>query len=248
MNRRNRRFRRGVRPRTPNRGTVVGVVLVLAAAVASAVQNDGPPAPSDQPTAVPTATPDVRYRPRSTATPRSRIAAARAMDGYDRDEFGPRWADVDHNGCGTRDDILARDLDDVQRRGRCIVIAGVLTADPYTGALITFAKADAAAVQIDHVVPLAEAWRSGASTWTPERRLQFANDPRNLLAVDGPTNAAKSDRTPATWLPTDRSRACRYVRAYAAVKRAWRLTFTPVEWRSIRATTTAACSEQGRNR
>ncbi len=81
--------------------------------------------------------------------------------GYSRAEFGPAWADVDRNGCDTRDDILRRDLRDLQFRPGthgCVVVAGTLT-DPYTGAVIPFTKARAAAVQIDHVVALSDAWQ-----------------------------------------------------------------------------------------
>ena len=123
--------------------------------------------------------------------------------GYAREQFGPAWADVDRNGCDTRDDVLNRDL--VAKEWRpgthgCVVVAGVVR-DPYTGRRLVFAKADAAAVQIDHVVALSDAWQKGAAQWDAARRRAFANDPLNLLAVDGPTNAQKSDGDAATWLP-----------------------------------------------
>ena len=155
--------------------------------------------------------------------------------GYSREQFGPAWADVDHTGCDTRDDVLNRDL--VAKDWRpgthgCVVVAGVLH-DPYTGQRLVFAKADAAAVQIDHVVALSDAWQKGAATWDAERRRAFANDPLNLLAVDGPTNERKGDGDAATWLPPDRSYRCRFVARQVAVKAKWHLWITPAEHDAI---------------
>jgi Protein of unknown function (DUF1524) len=165
--------------------------------------------------------------------------------GYARERFGPAWSDVDRNGCDTRDDILNRDL--TAKRWRtgthgCVVIAGLL-ADPYTGRPITFAKADAAAVQIDHVVALSDAWQKGAATWSVRRRLRFANDPLNLLAVDGPSNARKSDGDTATWLPPNRSYRCRFVARQVAVKAKWRLWVTAAE-RDAMVRVLARCPDQ----
>ena len=165
--------------------------------------------------------------------------------GYARDQFGAAWADVDRNGCDTRDDVLNRDL--VAKEWRpgthgCVVVAGVVR-DPYTGRRLVFAKADAAAVQIDHVVALSDAWQKGAAQWDASRRLEFANDPLNLLAVDGPTNAAKSDGDAATWLPPRRSYRCRFVARQVAVKAKWRLSVTQAEHDAI-ARVLARCPEQ----
>jgi hypothetical protein len=165
--------------------------------------------------------------------------------GYSRDAFGPAWADVDHNGCDTRDDVLNRDLSSKEWRPGthgCVVIAGVLH-DPYTGQRLVFAKADASAVQIDHVVALSDAWQKGAAQWSASRRRQFANDPLNLLAVDGPTNARKGDGDAATWLPPQRSFRCRFVARQVAVKAKWRLSVTAAERDAI-ARVLARCPEQ----
>jgi len=165
--------------------------------------------------------------------------------GYTRDQFGPAWADVDRNGCDTRDDVLNRDLAAKEWRPGthgCVVVAGVLH-DPYTGRRLVFAKADAAAVQIDHVVALSDAWQKGAARWDGARRRQFANDPLNLLAVDGPTNAKKSDGDAATWLPPQRSYRCRFVARQVAVKAKWKLSVTPAEHDAI-ARVLARCPEQ----
>ena len=165
--------------------------------------------------------------------------------GYSREQFGPAWSDVDHNGCDTRDDILNRDL--VAKQWRvgthgCVVIAGVL-ADPYTGRAIPFAKADASAVQIDHVVALSDAWQKGAAGWSPAKRLAFANDPLNLLAVDGPSNASKSDGDTATWLPPNKPYRCRFVARQVAVKAKYRLWVTAAERDAMRRVL-AKCPDQ----
>jgi Protein of unknown function (DUF1524) len=165
--------------------------------------------------------------------------------GYSREQFGPAWADVDRNGCDTRDDILNRDLTAKQWRAGthgCVVIAGVL-ADPYTGRTIPFAKADASAVQIDHVVALSDAWQKGAARWSVERRRAFANDPLNLLAVDGPANASKGDGDTATWLPPNKPYRCRFVARQVAVKVKWALWVTSAERDAMRRVL-ATCPEQ----
>jgi hypothetical protein len=165
--------------------------------------------------------------------------------GYARDQFGAAWADVDRNGCDTRDDVLNRDLGRKEWRPRthgCVVIAGVLH-DPYTGRRLVFAKANADAVQIDHVVALSDAWQKGAAQWDATRREAFANDPLNLLAVDGPTNSSKGDGDAATWLPPQRSYRCRFVARQVAVKAKWRLSVTAAERDAI-ARVLARCPEQ----
>lgn len=145
-----------------------------------------------------------------------RTTPATPVVDYERDYFGTSWADVDGNDCRTRDDILARDLRKVVKRDACTVTAGVL-ADPYTGATEAFTKARASAIQIDHVVPLSLAWRSGASAWAPGKRATFANDPLNLLAVDGRANQAKSDSGPSEWLPSNTKYRCTYVMRFVRV-------------------------------
>lgn len=151
---------------------------------------------------------------------------------YDRDAFGEAWADIDGNGCNQRDDVLLRDAvagsTTTQRQGGCDhdVLAGTWL-DPYTGD--TFSLDDlkdlsqAQAVQIDHVVPLAEAWRSGASRWSDDRREAFANHLAGLAAAYGPTNASKSDGDPAAWRP-GKERQCGYALLWIAVKAAWELS------------------------
>jgi hypothetical protein len=153
--------------------------------------------------------------------------------GYSRDQFGPEWPDIDHNGCDTRNDILRRDLVDITYRAddpTCTVATGVLH-DPYTAKTIQFVRGTGTSteVQIDHIVALSDAWQKGAQQWTAEKREQFANDPIELLAVDGPTNEGKGDGDAATWLPPNKAFRCAYVSDQIAVKHKYALWVTQAE-------------------
>ena len=158
-------------------------------------------------------------------------ARPRGTEGYRRDAFGSDWVDTDDNGCNQRDDVLLRDAvrgtTRVETQGACDhdVVAGTWH-DPYTGRTLTFTDLkdlrQAEAIQIDHVVPLAEAWVSGARRWNRTRRETFANDLDELLAVDGPTNMSKGDGDPASWRPR-RGYQCTYARRWIAVKTRYRL-------------------------
>ena len=153
--------------------------------------------------------------------------------GYARDQFGQRWADVNRNGCDTRNDILKRDLSSVvfkAKTNNCVVLSGTLI-DPYSGKTINFVRGNitSMAVQIDHVVALSNAWQTGAFKLSIETRTQFANDPLNLLAVDGPLNEQKGDGDAATWLPPLKSFRCKYVARQIAVKAKYGLWVTPPE-------------------
>lgn len=157
------------------------------------------------------------------------------MTGYDRvGDFGQAWADVDHNGCDTRNDILARDLVSISKSGVCTVLTGVLVS-PYTGETIDFTRgvATSTAVQIDHLVALGDAWQTGAQQLAPDRRVALANDPLNLLAVDGRSNEQKGDGDAATWLPRNTAIRCLYVERQVAVKSAYGLWVTPAEHDAI---------------
>lgn len=167
---------------------------------------------------------------------RLRTAGRGAKTGYERDKFGPAWTDTSdgiplaRNGCGTRDDILKRDGTDVRFKdgSRCVVTAMNLN-DPYTGTAIAFEKAKASAVQIDHVVALSAAWQMGGAHWPDTKRTQLANDPLNLLAVDGPTNSGKGDSTPASWLPPNKPIRCAYAVRYAQVSLKYDLPVTEAD-------------------
>lgn len=148
--------------------------------------------------------------------------------GYSRARFGPRWSDVDRNRCDTRNDILARDLTETRRDG-CVVLDGLLD-DPYTGELVVFERGPrSAAVQIDHVVPLSLAWDTGAQLLSPRQREAFANDPLNLLAVEGRANQSKGDSAADEWMPPARSAWCSYAARIVAVRIRYRLWVTPEE-------------------
>ncbi len=152
--------------------------------------------------------------------------------GYTRDQFGSGWASV--NGCSTRDIILHRDLRDTVIDDQCRIVSGSL-ADPYTGTTITFSR-DAAsqAVQIDHVVALSDAWQKGAQLLTATQRKALANDPLNLLAVDGAANQQKADGDAATWLPPNKAFRCEYVARQVAVKVKYALWVTDAEQGAMR--------------
>ncbi|WP_411375700.1 DUF1524 domain-containing protein [Arthrobacter sp. MPF02] len=152
--------------------------------------------------------------------------------GYDRALFGQAWADVDRNGCDTRNDVLKRDLTGVAYVNNvpCKVRSGTL-ADPYTGATINFVRGSgtSTAVQIDHVVALSDAWQKGAQHLSTEQRTAFANDPLNLQATDGPTNQKKGDGDAATWLPPNKGFRCEYVSRQISVKATYSLWITQAE-------------------
>lgn len=173
--------------------------------------------------------------------------SADEVPAYSREAFGQQWADTDRNGCDTRNDILARDLArPVFREGTngCIVVRGTL-AEPYTGAVLEFVrgKETSALVQIDHVVALADAWRSGAWEWELGRRQEFANDFLNLLAVDGRANQDKEAGAADLWLPPDGDFRCAYVARQVAVKAKWGLSVTGSE-RAAMAEVLARCPDE----
>ena len=178
---------------------------------------------------------------------RARVDAERLpVKGWDREvdfrrsAFGQAWSDdVDvefgHNGCNTRDDILRRELADlVVRPGTCFAQRGTLN-DPYTGEPIAFERGPTTSdvVQIDHLVSLSDAWYKGARLWGDQRRRNFANDPRNLLAVDGKANFDKAFRDAASWLPPNVAFRCEFVARQVEVKTAYGLSVSAKEKRAM---------------
>ncbi|MFT3900437.1 MAG: HNH endonuclease family protein [Gordonia sp. (in: high G+C Gram-positive bacteria)] len=159
--------------------------------------------------------------------------------GYRRSVFGRAWSDdvsvpSGRNGCRTREDVLQRDLTDVVLQGRCKVMSGWLD-DPYTGERLHFERGvDVKAIQIDHVVALADAWRTGAQEWTPQRRLEFANDPRNLQTTAGWANRRKGSSNAASWLPPNKSFRCTYVGRQIEVKQRYGLWVVAAERDAMR--------------
>ena len=152
---------------------------------------------------------------------------------YHRDAFGDTWTDDNpapggHNGCDTRNDILDRDLVDKTyvsiKRCPKAVATGILH-DPYTNATVAFTRGAqvGAAVQIDHIVPLALAWDLGARNWPDDMRVRFANDPANLIAVEGQANQDKGDSEPAVWMPPNHAFWCQYAVQFTNVLRGYGL-------------------------
>jgi hypothetical protein len=150
------------------------------------------------------------------------------MTGYSRARFGPAWPRL--QGCDARNLVLHRDLTTtVLRTGGCVVVTGVLLS-PYTRGVIHFVRGpQSAQVQIDHVVALGDAWQTGAQGWTPTKRETFANDPLELLAVDGPSNEAKGDSDAASWLPPNKGFRCAYAGIQVRVKAKYALWVTQAE-------------------
>ncbi|MFE2632980.1 HNH endonuclease family protein, partial [Streptomyces sp. NPDC059374] len=133
--------------------------------------------------------------------------------GYSRDLF-PHW--ITQSGtCNTRETVLKRDGSGVVTDSSCAATSGSWYS-PYDGATWTTASD----LDIDHLVPLAEAWDSGAGSWTTSRRQSFANDLTRpqLIAVTDNVNQSKGDQDPATWMPSRTAYRCTYVRAWVQVK------------------------------
>lgn len=148
--------------------------------------------------------------------------------GYERSLFSDGWGQI--NGCTVRNFILIRDLKSVTYRSNCVVNTGVLN-DPYTKKRINFRYGvkTSSAVQIDHVVALSDAWQKGAQSLNANQRYGLYNDPLNLLAVDGPTNASKGDKDAASWLPPNKSYRCAFVARQIAVKLKYKLWLASAE-------------------
>ncbi len=216
------------------------------------------PTPAPEPVAPPAPAPDPEPEPPAPAPAAVGTALAQLdtipvkgrapKTGYDRDQFGPAWKDVDRNGCDQRNDMLQRDLENISFKpgtNNCVVASGTLL-DPFTGTVISFVRGQGTsnAVQIDHVVALSDAWQKGAQQLAPNQREAFANDPLNLLAVDGPTNGSKSDSDAATWLPPNKGFRCEYVALQTAVKAKHGLWMTQAESDAMRNILTSSCPDQ----
>lgn len=163
--------------------------------------------------------------------------------GYERDEFGYDWLDTADgvplagNGCDTRNDLLRRDGRDVRlESGDDCVVEAMELADPYAGRDIGFERGPSSSmeVQIDHVVPLSYAWQMGAARWAEDKRRKLANDPLNLLAVDGDANSSKGDSGPASWLPPAKQVRCAYGVRFAQVALKYELPVTTADKETMR--------------
>lgn len=163
------------------------------------------------------------------------VAKLPQVPGYERScspgkgcVFGPAWTDTQRTGCDTRNRVLAAQLTDVVFKPgtrNCKVVTGVLH-DPYTGATLVFDNSTRADIEIDHVFALGAAWDAGAAQWSYERRVEFANDTDNLLAVSGAENQHKSDNGPGAWLPPNRQFTCRFIEIYLSVAAKYQLAIT----------------------
>jgi hypothetical protein len=153
-------------------------------------------------------------------------------DGYERTKF-KHWVDVDADGCNTRAEVL---LDEAttppDTSGRCTITGGAWYSY-YDDVTVT----DARGLDIDHMVPLAESWDSGAYDWTPQRRQDYANDldePRALVAVTARSNRSKSDQDPAQWMPPHQPAHCAYITDWVTVKTRWNLHVDTAEQATLR--------------
>jgi hypothetical protein len=152
------------------------------------------------------------------------VATAGSMSGYVRDKF-KTW-DSQGGGCDTRDAVLKRDGTNVKVGASCKILSGTWVS-PYNGKTYTTPSQ----IQIDHLVPLGNAWISGASTWSADKREQFANDLTDpqLIAVDGHDNESKGDDDPSQWKPPSKDFWCTYAKDWISVKSVWHLTITVSE-------------------
>ena len=188
-------------------------------------------------------------RPKPKPRAGSALAALGQLDvkgrapktGYDREQFGGDWASID--GCDMRQRILQRDLRRLiyEAGSDCEISSGILD-DRYTQSKVIFHRGGASEVDIDHVVALSDAWQKGAQQWSYDRRVQFANDPLNLLASDASANRPKGDSDAASWLPANKAFRCDYVARQIAVKRRYRAWVTAAE-RDAMARVLAPCPD-----
>lgn len=166
-----------------------------------------------------------------TTTLRAGVAglpvATEVRTGYSRDRF-TLWTDADGDGCNTRNEVLIAEATTKPAIGASCKLTGGRWLSYYDGATWTLASD----LDIDHLVPLAEAWDSGARNWTAAQRTAYANDlgdSRDLVAVTDNVNQSKGDRDPAEWLPPLAGATCRYVAEWLVVKVRWRLTVDSAE-------------------
>ncbi|MFG2104017.1 HNH endonuclease family protein [Micromonospora echinaurantiaca] len=198
-------------------GPRAGVTAVLAAALALGVAGC---VPLDEPEQTPS--PTAGGNP-AQLLGQLTVAAAGSMKGYSRNRF-PHWRDTGKN-CDVRDNVLKRDGENIKLSG-CNVVGGRWES-AYDGRALT----DPSDVDIDHMVPLANAWRSGADEWDDAKRGDFANDldRPQLIAVSATSNRAKGDQDPSQWKPANRSYWCQYAADWVRVKHHWGLTVTSAE-------------------
>ena len=162
---------------------------------------------------------------RSTSSLGLRVEAEH-VGGYKRNLFA-NWYDADRDGCDTRQEVLIAESIIPARIGAKCKVTGQWFSI-YDGVTTT----NSSSFDIDHMVPLKEAWDSGAWNWNTDQRKKFANDLDEsffLIAVTASSNRSKGERDPAEWMPTSVSYRCEYARIWVKIKRAWDLSVDPTE-------------------
>jgi hypothetical protein len=179
--------------------------------------------PGGASTAAPHVTATGSVKTASAELSQLKVGKPASMKGYSREKF-PHWRSTGKN-CDVRDSVLKRDGSKVKLSG-CNVVAGTWKS-VYDDKTLT----SPTQVDIDHVVPLANAWRSGAGAWTTAQREDFANDldDPQLVAVSAGSNRSKGDQDPSTWKPPATDNWCHYAESWIAVKTHWKLTVTTAE-------------------
>jgi hypothetical protein len=174
----------------------------------------------------------VRATIKASAVLKALRVRAEVTSGYSRDYFR-HWIDADRDGCDTRKEVLlAEARTSPSRYGSCSLSGGSWWS-AYDGVTTT----DSSTFDVDHFVPLAEAWGSGAWRWSYSTREAFANDlgfASSLIAVSASSNRSKSDRDPAQWLPPNSNYWCTYATTWIAVKYRWSLTIDRAEKLKLR--------------
>ena len=217
----------------PDTATESLPVMTLTPEAPATSTTDPPPAPSTTAAATTTTTqPPLTV---SLVDPTRLTVAPEVWGGYDRDLF-PHWLDLDGDGCDTRQEVLIRDSatpPTMHPERVCRVVAG-----EWWSAYDDWWTTDPADLHIDHLVPLAEAWESGARLWDAKQREAFANDPSGLVAVSGRSNTAKGASDPTDWLPPHQAVHCTYAAVWIEVKAAWNLTADQAEFDTLAALAT----------
>lgn len=171
------------------------------------------------------------------------IKGRASKTGYERSKFGNGWSAV--GGCDMRNNILARDMTNLVVDENCLVLSGELI-DPYSNQAISFHRGpnSSSLVQIDHIVSLSDAWQKGAQNLSYQRRVEFANDPLELIAVDGRLNEQKSDSDVASWLPPYEPFRCQFIARQVAVKHKYDLWVTRAEFDMMKRILTSCPSQR----
>lgn len=233
------------------------LIALAAAALAAAALAAGAlaPAPAADPAAAPAETLSVTAPPTPAALPPTAAEAQHSLAtipvappvdvDYDPAIYGPRWADLTHSGCDTRNRILTRDMTEIQYKPGtrdCVVTSGVFY-DRYNGATVAFERKSQGyqPVQIDHVYPRALAAAHGALELTDQQRLQFANDPLNLVTTT--ENQVKGDSGPSEWMPERADLRCAYAIRFIAVTAKYSLSLSPADHDAL-AGALAGCSAE----